>query len=150
MARLARVVIHRMPRHVAQRGNRRQQTFFSDGDYAAYLEQMADWCREERAAIWACCLMLNHAHLIAALETEQALRCAVGGVRRCHAPLAKPAERHCRGLHLNRGDEVDHRPFIIKCVIVRPDPICFAAPGPFQAADMAISYHFLLWPLRNK
>ena len=35
-----------MPHHVTQRGNRRQQTFFNDGDYAAYLELMAEWCRE--------------------------------------------------------------------------------------------------------
>jgi hypothetical protein len=30
-----------MPHHVTQRGNRRQ-TFFNDGDYAAWLELMGD------------------------------------------------------------------------------------------------------------
>jgi hypothetical protein len=29
-----------MPHHVTQRGNRRQQSFFNDGDYAACLELM--------------------------------------------------------------------------------------------------------------
>jgi len=38
MARLARLVIPGMPHHITQRGNRRQQTFFHDEDYAAYLE----------------------------------------------------------------------------------------------------------------
>jgi putative transposase len=42
MARLARLVIAGLPHHVAQRGNRRQQTFFHDSDYAAYLELMAE------------------------------------------------------------------------------------------------------------
>jgi putative transposase len=65
MVRLARLVIPGMPHHVTQRGNRRQPTFFNDGDYAAYLELMADWCRKEGVAIWSYCLMPNHTHLIA-------------------------------------------------------------------------------------
>ncbi len=36
MARLARLVLPGIPYHVTQRGNRRQQTFFEDGDYALY------------------------------------------------------------------------------------------------------------------
>jgi len=36
MARLARVVIPGIPHHVTQRGNRREQTFFNDGDYAEH------------------------------------------------------------------------------------------------------------------
>lgn len=35
MARLARLVIPGLPHHVTQRGNRRQQTFFCEEDYAA-------------------------------------------------------------------------------------------------------------------
>ena len=82
MARLARVVIPSMPRHVTQRGNRRQQTFFSDDDYAAYVELMADRCREEGVAIWAYRLMPNHVHLIAAPACEQGLRRAIGEAHR--------------------------------------------------------------------
>ena len=44
MARLARVVVPGMPHHVTQRGNRRQQTFFRDDDYEAYLE-LKSWRR---------------------------------------------------------------------------------------------------------
>jgi putative transposase len=47
MARLARVVIPGLPHHITQRGNRRQQTFFNDEDYVAYLELMRVWCRDE-------------------------------------------------------------------------------------------------------
>jgi hypothetical protein len=57
MARLARSVIPGLPHHIKQRGNRRQQTFFNDGDYAAYIELMADWRREQGAEIWAYCLI---------------------------------------------------------------------------------------------
>src|SRR3990170_4890900 len=57
MARLARVVVPGIPHHVTQRGNRRQPTFFNDGDYAAYLELIADGCRDEGGEIWGYCLM---------------------------------------------------------------------------------------------
>jgi putative transposase len=82
MARLARLIIPGLPHHVTQRGNRRQQTFFSDGDYAAYLELMADWCREEGVEIWSYCLMPNHVHLIAVPKTENGLRRAIGEAHR--------------------------------------------------------------------
>ncbi len=78
MARLARLVVPGMPHHFTQRGNRRQQTFFNDGDYAAYLTLMAEWCRERGVAIWSYCLMPNHIHLIAVPSSEDALRLAIG------------------------------------------------------------------------
>ena len=82
MARLARLVVPGLPHHVTQRGNRRQQTFFNDGDYAAYVELMSEWCREEGVQIWAYCLMPNHVHLIAVPKTENGLRRAVGEAHR--------------------------------------------------------------------
>jgi putative transposase len=82
MARLARLVIPGLPHHVTQRGNRRQPTFFNDGDYAAYLELMADWCREEGVEIWSYCLMPNHVHLIATPKTADGLRRAIGEAHR--------------------------------------------------------------------
>ena len=41
MSRLARMVLPGIPHHVTQRGNRREQTFFEDGDYALYLDLLA-------------------------------------------------------------------------------------------------------------
>ena len=78
MARLARLVVPGMPHHVTQRGNRRQQTFFNDGDYAAYLELMGEWCHEKGVAIWSYCLMPNHVHLIAVPSSQDGLRWAIG------------------------------------------------------------------------
>ena len=82
MARLARLVIPGLPHHITQRGNRRQQTFFCDEDYAAYVELMADWCKERGVEIWAYCLMPNHVHLIAVPESEDGLKRAIGEAHR--------------------------------------------------------------------
>jgi putative transposase len=42
MARIARVVAPGLPHHITQRGNRRQQIFFVDEDYLAYLSAIRD------------------------------------------------------------------------------------------------------------
>jgi len=44
MARLARVVVPGVAHHVAQRGNRRQQTSFDEDDYRACLALLGEWC----------------------------------------------------------------------------------------------------------
>jgi len=82
MARIARVVVPCCPHHVTQRGNRRQQTFFCNEDYLAYLTLMAEWCRRYRVDIWAWCLMPNHVHLIAVPQDEDGLARAVGEAHR--------------------------------------------------------------------
>ncbi len=64
MARLARVVLPDLPYHVTQRGNRRQPTFFEDGDFALYRDLLAEAARRAGASIWAYCLMPNHVHVI--------------------------------------------------------------------------------------
>lgn len=65
MARLARVVVPKIPYHIIQRGNRRQTVFFKNEDYRAYLQLMSQWCRKYEAEIWTYCLMPNHINLIA-------------------------------------------------------------------------------------
>jgi putative transposase len=82
MARIARVIAPGFPHHVTQRGNRRQETFFCDEDYQAYLDLMAEWCRKCRVDIWAWCLMPNHVHLIAVPQSEEGLARAIGEAHR--------------------------------------------------------------------
>lgn len=82
MARLARVVAAGVPHHITQRGNRRQQTFFSDADFSHYRGLMAAWCARLDVAIWAYCLMPNHVHLIAVPASEDGLRRAIGEAHR--------------------------------------------------------------------
>jgi REP-associated tyrosine transposase len=71
-----------MPHHVIQRGNRRQETFFCDDDYQAYLDLMAHWCGEHKVKVWAYCLMPNHVHLILVPKFEDGLRRAIGEAHR--------------------------------------------------------------------
>jgi putative transposase len=82
MAQIARVVVPGYPHHVTQRGNRRQQTFFCEEDYRAYLDLMSEWCSRHGVDIWAYCLMTNHVHLIAVPASTRALALAIGEAHR--------------------------------------------------------------------
>jgi putative transposase len=42
MARIARIVIPGLPHHITHRGNRRDQVFFDDSDYALYRDLVFD------------------------------------------------------------------------------------------------------------
>jgi len=74
MARLPRLVLPGIPHHITQRGNRRERTFFEDGDYALYVDLLAQAAGQARMAIWAYCLMPNHVHIIAVPEDVHGLR----------------------------------------------------------------------------
>jgi putative transposase len=93
MARLARVVAPGIPHHVTQRGNRRQQVFFNDDDYAAYRALLAEGCRAAGVAVWAYCLMPNHVHLILTPSDADGLRAALGEAHR----------RYTRHVNLREG-----------------------------------------------
>lgn len=74
MARLPRLVLPGLPHHVTQRGNRREQTFFEDGDYALYLDLLGDAAKRSGVEIWSYCLMPNHVHIVAVPSDEDGLR----------------------------------------------------------------------------
>lgn len=74
MARLARLVVPGLPHHVTQRGNRREKTFFKEGDYALYRDLLAESCARARTQVWAYCLMPNHVHIILVPSDEDGLR----------------------------------------------------------------------------
>lgn len=82
MPRIARVSVPSVPHHITQRGNRRQKTFFSNKDYATYIDLMAEWCNRCGVEIWAYCLMPNHVHLIAVPDKEYSLAKAIGEAHR--------------------------------------------------------------------
>ncbi len=82
MARLARLVIPGLPHHVTQRGNRRQPVFFTDGDYAVYLDLLGTWATKAKTQVWAYCLMPNHVHLILVPSTPDGLRACLGETHR--------------------------------------------------------------------
>ncbi len=82
MTRLARVVAAGYPHHITQRGNRRQEVFFGDEDYQAYIDLLGTWCSHYGVGIWAYCLMPNHVHLIAVPESEEGLTPAISEAHR--------------------------------------------------------------------
>ena len=74
MARLPRFVLPGTPHHVTQRGNRRERTFFEDGDYALYLDLLANAAERAGVEIWSYCLMPNHVHIVAVPSDADGLR----------------------------------------------------------------------------
>lgn len=73
MPRLARTVYPGVPHHVTQRGNRRDDVFFSDEDRHTYLAWLKDYAEQHRVEILAYCLMSNHVHLVAVPAGEDGL-----------------------------------------------------------------------------
>jgi len=82
MPRTARLVVPGIPHHVTQRGNRRQQTFFAEADYALYLKLLRFWCRRTGTVVWAWCLMPNHVHLVLVPAEADGLGTALAPVHR--------------------------------------------------------------------
>ncbi|OPL18239.1 MAG: hypothetical protein AVO35_06965 [Candidatus Aegiribacteria sp. MLS_C] len=65
MARTARTVVPQLPHHIVQRGNRKQNVFFSDSDRYEYLSLIRKSALEEDVIFISWCLMDNHVHLVA-------------------------------------------------------------------------------------
>ncbi len=78
MARIARVVVPEIPHHITQRGNNRQDVFFTDEDRRLYLRTLADKSERFGLRILAYCLMTNHIHLVAVPMRPDSLAKAVG------------------------------------------------------------------------
>jgi putative transposase len=74
MPRLARSVCAQVPHHITQRGNRREQVFFTDEDRQAYLGWLKEYAEKHEVDILAYCLMTNHIHLVAIPRTEDGLQ----------------------------------------------------------------------------
>jgi putative transposase len=70
---MARVVIPNYPHHITQRGNRRQQTFFTNDDYRAYMSLLSNAKDQAGIDVWAYCLMPNHVHLVVVPEHKDSL-----------------------------------------------------------------------------
>ena len=64
MPRQARSVFANIPHHITQRGNRRQDVFFSNEDKDYYLELLKEYSIKYKVEVLAYCLMTNHIHLI--------------------------------------------------------------------------------------
>jgi putative transposase len=74
MPRLARNVFSNIPHHITQRGNRREDVFFTKEDRQFYLEWLGVYCQKWQVDILAYCLMSNHIHLVLTPKTEDGLQ----------------------------------------------------------------------------
>ena len=118
MARLPRMVLPGIPHHVTQRGNRRERTFFEDGDYALYLDLLADAALRHGVEVWSYCLMPNHVHIIAVPRDEDGLARTFRHVHRHYTGYVNARMRvtgHLWQELRNYGDrcvipEIDSRP----------------------------------------
>ena len=90
---LARLVLPGIPYHVTQRGNRRQQTFFEDGDYALHRPLLGEAAQHAGASVWAYCLMPNHVHLIVVPSDEDGLRATFANAHRRYARFINARHR---------------------------------------------------------
>ena len=131
MARLARVVVPHIPHHVTQRGNRRQQVFFGEADYAAYRALLAEGCREAGVSVWAYCLMPNHVHLILLPPEAGALRAALSEVHRGYTRLVNFREGWRGYLWQGRfaSFPMDERHLLTCARYVELNPVRAANPG---------------------
>jgi len=74
MPRIARTVFGGLPHHITQRGNRREDVFFTDEDRQFYLRYLEKYCQIHGVKVLAYCLMTNHVHLILVPEKEDSLQ----------------------------------------------------------------------------
>jgi putative transposase len=69
MARPRRVYVPGVPAHVVHRGVERRSVFFSDSDYARFLDLLGEGSRRYGAAVHAYVLMTNHVHILMTPES---------------------------------------------------------------------------------
>ena len=74
MPRLARSVFAKIPHHITQRGNRREDVFFTDDDCLIYLEWLKFYCKKYDVSVLAYCLMTNHVHLVLTPQSDDGLQ----------------------------------------------------------------------------
>ena len=78
MSRLARAIAVGCAHHITRRGNNRQDVFFVEEDWRAYLELLQERAQKYGLEVLAYCLMTNHVHLVAIPHEEEALARAIG------------------------------------------------------------------------
>ena len=61
---MARVVVPGLPHQLTQRGNRREDVFFTDADRQRYLQLLIEYSDKHGLVTLAYCLMTNHVHFV--------------------------------------------------------------------------------------
>lgn len=96
MPRRPRIDLPDIPQHVVQRGNDRQPCFFTDDDYARYLQDLRELVLARECSIHAYVLMTNHVHLLLTPK-------AVGDVGRVMQALGRRYVRYVNDRYRRTG-----------------------------------------------
>ena len=102
MPRRARVVAVGVPHHVTQRGNNRQQVFFSDAHRRLYLALLAEQAERYRLQILGYCLMPNHVHAIVVPEMQTSMAQGLGRAHNAYSRYFNQSRRRSGHLWQNR------------------------------------------------
>ena len=84
MPRAARCVIAGWPLHIVQRGINRNDCFFAERDYTAYLAYLHRYSIEFGCTLHAYCLMTNHVHLLLTPGAPEACAQLMKSVGQCY------------------------------------------------------------------
>ena len=96
MPRQQRYRLPGVPQHVIQRGNNRQVTFFDEGDYLHYLEDLQDAAEKWDCEIHAYVLMTNHVHLLMTPNQEE-------GIAKVMQSVGRKYVRYINGVYRRSG-----------------------------------------------
>src|SRR5437764_5697439 len=102
MPRRARVIVPGVAHHVTQRGNNRQQVFYSLDDRSLYLDLLTRHARRYGTQILGYCLMTNHVHLVVVPEHENSLARSFGRTHAEYALALNQSEKRSGHLWQNR------------------------------------------------
>ena len=94
MVRRARIVIPGVAHHVTQRGNNRQDVFFTDDDRRMYLDILENTFGQFGLHVQGYCLMTNHVHLLMKFyhveSFQKVMQCVFRGSPSSHSALKLP------------------------------------------------------------
>ena len=85
MPRLARIVIPGIPHHISQRGNNKENIFFTHDDRDSYLMFLKRYSLKNDLDILGYCLMTNHVHIIAVPGNKSSMAKAIGHAHMSYA-----------------------------------------------------------------
>jgi putative transposase len=102
MPRKARQYVPDVPHHVTQRGNNRQDVFFTEDDRRLYLSILHEKCIQYGFDLLGYCLMTNHVHIIGVPRAEDSLSKAVGRTHWRYTQILNKFHGRCGHFWQNR------------------------------------------------
>ncbi|MCE5279787.1 MAG: transposase [Planctomycetaceae bacterium] len=125
MPRAARLVIPDCPHHVVQRGNNKQDVFFSDDDRRYYLRSLKQCAREYGLNVVAYALMCNHVHLVVVPKSVESLAKGIGRTNFFYTRHVNALQGRCGHLWQDRffSSPLDESYFWNAMVYVERNPV---------------------------